>query len=197
MKSTPQTNDRFSPTLIALLRGVVWREDDGVVWQHMLNLRSRLCDHLEPMGLLLEIDEDEGYALLRQRNATEGDDIPRLIPRRPLSYPVSLLLVLLRKKLAEADASGGDRRAVMKREELVDLLRQFFNETTNDAKLVDRLESHINKVKEMGFLRQLKGREGEYEVVRLLKSFVDAEWLEKLQTTFRSHAALVGKELEE
>ena len=52
----------------------------------------------------------EGYAFLRSR-LPDGDDtgaqLPRLVARRPLSFPVSLLLALLRKKLAEFDAGGG------------------------------------------------------------------------------------------
>jgi len=34
--------------------------------------------------------------------------LPRLVQRRALSFPVSLLLALLRKKLAEFDAGGGE-----------------------------------------------------------------------------------------
>ena len=52
-----------------------------------------------------EIDEADGYAFLRQRPQEPGEEpLPRLVPRRPLGFPVSLLLVLLRKKVAEADA---------------------------------------------------------------------------------------------
>ena len=189
MKPAADPADTLSPVVIALMKGVVWREDDERHWQHLLNLQARVRDHLAVMGLQLEVDEAEGYALLRQRPLDEGEDLPRLIPRRPLAYPVSLLLVLLRKKLAEADGGGADRRVVLRREEIVELLRHFLRETTNEARLVDQIAGHINKVRELGFLRQLKGREGEYEVVRLLKTFVDAQFLEELLTTYRAHAA--------
>ena len=56
------------------------------------------------------LDEAEGYAFLRARPHEEDDNaekLPRLVARRPLSFPVSLLLALLRKKLAEFDAGGG------------------------------------------------------------------------------------------
>ena len=46
---------------------------------------------------------------LAQRADEDGSALPRLVPRRQLSYPVSLLLALLRKRLAEADAAGGER----------------------------------------------------------------------------------------
>lgn len=57
---------------------------------------------------------------------------PRLIARRPLSYPVSLMLALLRKRLAEADAGGGDARLVLSREEIAELMRVFLPDGTNE-----------------------------------------------------------------
>ena len=68
-------------------------------------LRAGITDHVAVNGLILIIDEPEGYAYLRARPETEGDEgakIPRLMSRRSLSLPVSLLLALLRKKLAES-----------------------------------------------------------------------------------------------
>lgn len=191
------TTDMFSPVLITLMKGVVWRDESAALWQHLLSLQARVRDHVAPLGLDLEVDEAEGYALLRQRAAADDVEMPRLIPRRPLSYPVSLLLVLLRKKVAECEGTSGDRRIVLRRDELIEMLRHFLKENTNEAKLVDQIIGHINKVKELGFLRALKGRDGEYEVVRLIKTFVDAERLDGLLTSYRAHAATVGKDLVE
>lgn len=180
----------FSHILVSLMKGVLWREDDERRWSQLLSLESRVREHLTHLGLALEIDEAEGFAFLRQRPTADGEEpLPRLIPRRPLSFPVSLLLVLLRKKVAEVDAGGGDRRVVLRKEELVDMVRQFVPTTTNEARLVDQIGGHLNKVMELGFLRALRGREGEYEVVRLIKAFVDAEWLERLLADYRSLAA--------
>lgn len=192
MKAEVNPSDAFSPVLIALMKGVVWRDDDATRWQQLLNLQSRVRDHVAALGLELEIDDLEGYALLRQRPLQQGEERARLIPKRPLSYPVSLLLVLLRKALLEADNQGGDRRLVLRYEDVVQLVRHFLKEGPNEAKLADQIGAHINKVKELGFLRPLKGREGEYEVVRLLKTFVDANFLEGLLVTYRAHAAAPG-----
>ena len=170
------------------MKGVVWREDDERRWHHLVTLQARVRDYVEVLGLRVELDEAEGYALLRQKPQDDDDPLPRLIPRRPLSYPVSLLLVLLRKKLAEADAGGADSRVVLRRDDVVELLRHFLKDTTNEARLVDQVQGHLNKVKELGFLRPLKGRDGEYEVVRLLKTFVDAQKLEELLVSYRAHA---------
>ncbi len=123
------------------------------------------------------LHEADGYAYLRQRPGEEEDGLPRLVPRRPLSYPVSLLLALLRKKLAEHDAGGGEARLILEREQIVDMLRLFLPETANDARLVDRVDAHINKAVELGFLRRLRGEQQRFEVRRILTAFVDAQWL--------------------
>jgi hypothetical protein len=188
----PQAN-KLSTLIISLLKGVVYRDGDEGLWQALGELQIRVREYVAVLGLELVLDEAEGCAYLRQRAAGEGEAaLPRLVPRRQLSYPVSLLLVLLRKKLVESDAGGGDTRLVLKRDEIVDLMRVFLQDVTNEARAFDRVDAHINKVVELGFLRRLRGREDEYEVRRILKAFVDAQWLgdvsERL-AAYRAHAA--------
>jgi hypothetical protein len=94
-----------------------------------------------------------------------------------------LLLALLRKKLAEMDARSGDTRLVLSRDEVVELIRVFLPEATNDTKLVKQIDTHLNKIVELGFLRRLKAqsqREDTFEVQRILKAFIDADWLARL-----------------
>lgn len=190
MTPPPDTAATFAHILVSLMKGVLWREDDERRWSELLSLQARVREHVGHLGLALEIDEADGYAFLRQKPQEQGEEpLPRLVPRRPLGFPVSLLLVLLRKKVAEADAGGGDRRVVLREDDLVEMLRQFLPTTTNEAKLVDHIGGHVNKVVELGFLRPLRGREGEYEVVRLIKAFVDGEWLERLLAAYRPLAA--------
>lgn len=166
---------------------MIYREGDERLWGNLLNLQSRVRDFMAVLGLDLVLDEAEGYAFLKSR--PEPDDVdaaprpPRLVARRPLSFPVSLLLALLRKKLAEFDAGGGDTRLVLTRDDIVELVRVFLPDSSNEAKLIDQLEAHINKVVDLGFLRRLKPGGGSaagpaiYEVRRILKAFVDAQWL--------------------
>ena len=174
----PAAANPLSLVLIALLKGVVFREEGPPLWQSLLGLQARVRDYVAVLGLELHLDEAEGHAFLRQRQPAEGEpELPRLVVRRPLSHPVSLLLVLLRKRLAELDASGGDTRLVLSRGEIEADLRQFLADTTNEARLAERIASDLNKVVELGFARRLKGSDDKFEVPRVLKSFVDAQWL--------------------
>jgi len=168
----------ISLPLIALFKGVVYADAQPELWQTLLRLQARVRDYVAVVGLELMLDESESCAYLRQRPRTEDDDeLPRLVPRRQLSYPVSLMLALLRRKLAEHDAAGGATRLVLSRDEIVEMIRMFLPETGDEARLVQRIDTHINRTIELGFLRRLRGQEDRYEIRRIIKSFVDAQWL--------------------
>ncbi len=192
----------LSAVVIPLLKGVLHQDGDAGPWGALLRLRARVRDYVAVLGLELILDEAEGYAFLRSRALDEDDENaakrPRLIARRPLSFPVSLLLALLRKKLAESDASGGETRLVLTRDDIVELMRVFLPATTNETRLVDQIDAHINKIIDLGFLRRLKtghhsGGLGVFEVSRILKAFVDAQWLAEFDSRLAAYQAhLVG-----
>jgi hypothetical protein len=192
----------LSAVLVSLLKGVVYRDGDERLWGALLGLQSRVREYVAVLGLELVLDEAEGHAFLRSRPEPAGDEaatrIPRLVARRPLSFPVSLLLALLRKKLAEFDAGGGDTRLVLGRDDVVELLRVFLPDTSNEARLVDQIETHLNKVVELGFLRRLKPAAGapagppSYEVRRILKAFVDAQWLAEFDARLAAYQAALA-----
>lgn len=184
--------DPFPHIMIALMKGVVYEQNDPALWQDLFNLQARTRDYISVLGLELMLDEAEGYAWLRTRPATEGTpELPRLITRRQLSFPVSLLLALLRKKLVEFDAGGGDSRLILSRDEIVELLRVFLPAGSNEARLVKQIDSHINKIIDSGFIRRLRGTENQFEVRRILKAFVDAQWLTEFDQRLEEYQAAV------
>lgn len=186
-------DNRLSQVLVALLQGVLYRDSDAALWQSAFELQARVRDYCATIGLELMFDEAEGYAYLRQRPPVEGEpELPRLVQRRQLSYPVSLILVLLRKRLTEFDATGGDTRLVISRDQVADQVRLFLPDTANEARLLDRIDAHLNKVVELGFIRRLRGQDDQFEVRRILKAFVDAQWLAEFEqrlAAYRAHGA--------
>ncbi|MFB9246331.1 DUF4194 domain-containing protein [Massilia antarctica] len=191
--TTLNDQNRLGQLLVALFQGVLYRDTDSALWQPLMDLQARVRDYGATIGLELILDEAEGYAYLRQRPAVVGEpELPRLIQRRQLSYPVSLILALLRKKLAEFDATGGDTRLVIDRDQIAEQVRLFLPQTGNEARLLDRMDAHLNKVVELGFLHRLRGQDNQFEVRRILKAFVDAQWLadfEQRLSGYATHAA--------
>jgi len=188
----------LATVVIPLLKGVIYQENDPAVWSQLLQLQPQVRDYVRVLGLELILDEAEGYAFLRSREPAEDEEpdappkLPRLVARRQLTFPVSLLLALLRKKLAEFDAGGGDTRLVLTREEIAETLRLFLPENSNEARLVDQVETHLNKIVDLGFLRKMKITPGSsqppsYEVRRIIKAFVDAQWLSELDARLEDY----------
>ena len=194
---TPSPAADLSAVVIPLLKGVTYRADDAAHWSALLQLQGRVRDHVAVLCLELLVDEAEGYAFLRSRADPEDDagpKLPRLVARRPLSVPVSLLLALLRKKLAEFDAAGGDTRLILSREQVVELLRVFLPEGSNEARLIDQVDAQLNRIVDLGFVRRLRGQEQMFEVQRILKAFVDAQWLADFDARLAAYRAqLEGK----
>ena len=184
---------RLSAVLISLLKGVVYQDQHQKIWQDLVTLQGAVSDYVAVLGLELCIDEAEGFAYLKQQEGVEeaeGEEIPRLVARRALSYPVSLLCILLRKKLLEADAEG-ETRVILERKQIVDMLTVFLPARANEARIVEQVDAHISRLVEFGFLRKMRGEAGLFEVRRILKAFVDADWVadfkDKLES-YKEHA---------
>ncbi|SDG14811.1 protein of unknown function [Cellulosimicrobium cellulans] len=203
MSTTRTARDpELSVVVTSLLKGVVYRESGEALWRDLLAREAQVRDAVAMLGLQVVVDEGDGYAYLRSQPEHERDErVPRLIPRRELPFDVSLLLALLRKRLAQADSEGGETRLVLTRSEIVDLLRVFLTQdagaAANEARLVDRVDALVRRVVELGFLRPAgrpdpdgpdgaaspdggdtaDGEARRYEVRRILKAFVDAQWL--------------------
>jgi len=178
----------ISKPLIALMKGVVFREKDEILWQQLEDGQIAVRDYVQVLGLELMLDVSEGYAWLRTSEPVEGEDpITRLVGRRQLSYPVSLIIALLRKKLAESDSSGDDTRLILSVEEIADMVKVFFPTSGNEARLLDRINIHLNKIADLGFIRRLKGQKNKIEVIRILKAFVDAQWLNEFDDRLKEY----------
>jgi hypothetical protein len=180
------------PTLaVTLLKGPLFRDRKPDLWHALAGpLQPRVRDHVAVLGLDLVIDEAEGYAFLRSTPDSSADDDgsapPRLMARRPLTFEVSLLLALLRKRLAEFDGNEGhETRLIMTADEMAEMIRLFLPDSTNETRILDQIGSHINKVVDLGFLRRLDkratpGQPVRFEVQRIIKAFVDGQWLSEL-----------------
>ncbi len=190
----------LSTVLITLLKGIIYRDDSQDIWRDLLLQQAAVQDYTAVIGLDLIIDEAEGYAYLRSRQQDENgetNDIPRLVTRRQLSYPVSLLLALLRRKLVEFDAQGSETRLVLSRDEIAELVRIFLPEGSNEVKLLSQIETLINKVVDLGFLRKLRGQNNTYEVRRIIKAYVDAQWLADFDKRLAEYQQLAGGAVED
>jgi Domain of unknown function (DUF4194) len=174
----PNEPTDLSLVLVHLMKGPLYRDVHEKYWGLLLGLRNQVGDYVSVLGMSVVVDEAEGYAYLRSQVVDQdATEFPRLVARRTLPFKVSVLLALLRKRLAEFDASSSDVRLVLSRDQIIELLRLFMPDSTNEARLVDNIDTTVKRVCELGFLHPLRGEQDKYEVRRILKAYIDGQWL--------------------
>lgn len=174
---TPEEHT-VATTVIELMRGVVYRETHETAWEALDRHGSAVRDHFATLGVDVVIDDTEGYAYLKTRPEDDGDEpLPRLVRRRALTHPQSLLIVLLRKRLVEFETTGSEGKLVLSRDQIIEELRTFLPDSSREARMIDKVDATIKQVADMGFLRLLRGSNDQWEVRRIIKAYVDAETL--------------------
>ncbi|WP_434613817.1 DUF4194 domain-containing protein [Arthrobacter sp. A5] len=191
IKTRTITPDGLPLVVTRLFKGVVYREADEKLWQSLMELSAQTRDYVAVLGLELVLDDTEGYAFLRSSPAADAD-LPRLIPRRQLTFHVSLLLALLRARLAEFDQQNSETRLIMTADQIGDMVSVFLPESSNEARVLDQLATNIKKVTELGFLRKLRGADQTYEVARIIKAYVDAQWLEEFDSRLADYRSALA-----
>jgi len=186
------TNTQKSLVKIRLLKGAIYRQKQADLWTWLERDQYQIRQYFAEIGLSLLLDEAEGYAFLRQidlegePSSVENLDqqqseqaavltLPRLINKRALPFAQSLLLVLLRKRLAEHDSEESSPRLIITRAEIHQWLQPYFDADNNELKQQREFNILINKIIELGFLRVLKNYPDEFEVQRIIKAFIHAE----------------------
>lgn len=185
---TPDATADLSPqalrseVLIRLLKGPLYRSRHRNCWEFLLREQHTVRDYLATIGLSLLLDDSEGYAFLRQQqNDDDETEIPKLLSRRQLSFSQSLLLVALRKRLAEHDSEESAPRLIVQRQEMQQWLAGYAQDVSNEVKQLRDFDALIKKVAEMGFISPLPNHPDEFEVQRILKAFISAEQIISFQ----------------
>ncbi|HMR96238.1 MAG TPA: DUF4194 domain-containing protein [Microthrixaceae bacterium] len=180
----------LSLLVIQLLKGPIYREVHDKLWEPLGRNRRRVADHVGVLGLRLEIDETDGFAYLRSLRDGESDiEYPRLIARHSLSFTTSLLIALLRKRLLEFDTASTEARLILSRDQIIELYRVYAPAGLDDIKLARHVDSHIGRTVDLGFLHKLRGTTDQFEVRRILRAFVDGQWLSQFDERLAAYLA--------
>jgi hypothetical protein len=143
----------YAKAIVQLLRGPVY-SDDQEYWNNLLKYQIEITQHFSGLGLDTVIQKEDGYAFIRQVELDDRGSTIGLVSRRPLTYEVSLLCVLLRKLLDDFEISNTEnKRFYLKRKQLRAELETFFKEKSNKVKLLKDLDSYINQVLDLGYIK--------------------------------------------
>ncbi len=182
----------YAPLIVRLLQGVLY-EEDRKTWEKLLSFQHQIRNYFAMIAIELHLNEQEGFAFLSQPDEFDGhpSPVPRLVRRMPLSYEVSLLLVLLREALEEFDMQNTDSRLLFVTDEsLKERIEVFFEDKNDRVKLLDRFDSYINSAMNLGFLREVEVRSHTnenrtFEVRRIVKAKVTNEKLEEIRALIK------------
>lgn len=178
-----------------LLKGVVYVSDEKL-WDMLLLHQHRVSDQLAGLGLILIVDEHDGFAYVRQMH---GDDevsqgyfeMPKLFRRKTLGFGATVMAVILRDELRKFDESELEAtRAVVAGETLYELWNGLVSAQVDEKKQRRDFERCLGQMEDVGFLKRVEQEGDDYEIKRVLKARVSLQFLEELKQRIGEHAGV-------
>ena len=165
--------------------------EDKQLWEVLLREQDEISGFFAQIGLQLVVSEDQGYAFLRQIESDGEEKVPRLVKKRKLSYDATLLLVCLRDELNRFDAATADQTQLFRSDrELHDIVAGFLRESNNQTRDSKRIDSAIEQLVSLGFLRAAgAARPDSYEVMRIIRARFGPGELETVKERLLNYAS--------
>ena len=184
-RDTPRETHPWSVAAVRLLQGVVYAEEEKV-WNLVLGSQSPLESYFTNLGLLLVVDESEGFAYLRQLEEDEYPvgqaALPKLFRRVPLSYRATLLCVLLRDRLRQFEEEEVDNeRCLVETATLLADWKTFFPIDQDEVQKQKELRSALRKLEDLKLIRKFGDTPETWEVRPILKARLPVAELENLK----------------
>lgn len=181
----------YTTVFIKLLKGPVDYTDKST-WGKLIQYKAELPKFLDQMGLRLILDEDDGYAYLKQMSQEDDENAGAWIIRRALTYEESIMLILLREMMAEFETSESvSRELIKKRREIKEYAELFFKENASRVKFSKEIDRLIDKSEEYGFLFLVEDHEiwdeQRFKIKKIIKAKIDSEELESFTTQLNHH----------
>ena len=175
----------WSLAAVRLLQGVVYAEEEKV-WNLVLGSKSPLQSYFSQLGLLLIVEESEGFAFLRQFEEDEYPAgqaaLPKLFRRVPMNYGATLLCVLLRDLLRQFEEEEVDNeRCLVETTKLLADWKNFFPIDQDEVQKQKELRSALRKLEDLKLVRKFGDEPETWEVRRILKARLPAAELETLK----------------
>jgi len=183
----------YSKAIVALLKKTV--EKNSPVWNEIVNYQSEIQNYLSVIGLELILKEDEGFAYVKQI-VYDDDTTLNLVSRRQLGFEISIVLIVLRQILEDYDNNPTETQSfdkIITNNEIKDEVKLFLPDNYNKAKLEKDLDNYIQKVSELGFLKEIKHTNDEirYKIHRIIKEKVTLQDLDQFKKNLEDYARTI------
>jgi hypothetical protein len=119
---------------------------DKSAWEDLMQYKMELNSFLPQLGLILVLNEEDGYAYLKQILTDDDSAEVSWFQRRSFTYEESIMLVLLRELMAEFEVSESSSRELIKRRrEIKDYSELFFKEDASRVKFLKEIDRLIDQ----------------------------------------------------
>lgn len=188
-----KNEQQYSIALVSLFKGIISQHKQPKIWNTILVERLQIESYVSKLGLTLIVQTQDGYAYLKQRvYENEEIEIPRLVARRQLGFQTSLLLVVLRKEFAQINRRDDGERIIVTEAEIIEKMQPYLIDTTDEVKQRANISRSLKQVLEMGFIQRLNNDQVQYEILPLIRGFVDGQWLEDFNQKLESYVRYQG-----
>ena len=183
--------------IVQLVRGPIYQEETES-WTRLLRDRQQVESHFQLMGLDLVVDEDAGYAFLRNEDSNEEElpeghegeaPLPRLMRRTPLSFLPTVLLTELRERLLRHDQStDGTDYLYLEFKDILEFMRPYCGESGNEQKIEKKIKAAVSRLLELSALRYVSNRnEVIYRVEPILRAKLPVDQIEAIRNRLKAH----------
>lgn len=183
----------YSKAVVKLLKSTIERKSNH--WETVINYQTEIQDYLNLIGLELIVKKDEGFAFVRQFEDSEGNTLG-LIVRRQVGFETTLVLIVLRQILEEFDSNPTQFQATEKfitNVEIKEEVELFLQEGYNKMKFQKELDTYINKVADLGYLKEVSKKENviKYRIHRIIKEKVTLDILKEFKNKLQEYVESV------
>ena len=183
----------YGRTVVRLLKGPVESTDTNV-WEDILNYQTEINKYLSHIGIELIVKRDEGFAYVKQI-VDDEDKTTGLIPRQQLGFEISVILIILRQMLEEFDSNIDELYATerfVSPNELKERIEMFLPERFNRVKLLSEIDSYINRIVNLGYLKVVKrDNVNTYQIHRIIKEKVTLDKLQEFKNNLQEYVESV------
>ncbi len=172
----------YSHLIVKLLKGTIEYLDKSA-WEDLIQYKMELNGFLPQLGLSLVLNEEDGYAYLKQILTEDDSAEISWFQRRTFTYEESIMLALLRDLMADFEVSESSGRELIKRRrEIKEFSELFFKEDASRVKFLKEIDRLIDRAEENGFLQIMEDAdikdEQKFRIKKIIKEKVNMETLE-------------------
>lgn len=180
----------YSKAIVRLLKSPIERKNESL-WNSVVTYQNEIQEYIATIGLELIVKKDEGFAFVKQFETSEGNTLG-LIVRRQIGFEASIVLIVLRQSLEDFDSNPTQIQVAEKfitNSEIKEEVELFLQEGYNRMKFQKDLDSHINKIVELGYLKEVSKNDSEtkYQIHRIIKEKVTLDILQDFKTKLKEY----------